>query len=378
MPSERLEIRISASKLLIAMLVLITPLCIAGLLTLAQADRSLENTVGSHFKTIAENSAAEVSQYIHDRVTDVGVMAMETSIIDAVTAANSAYSTRSDAVVAAGIQDIEKAWNTTAGEPVAQKILGSRASQMLRRQRDFDRRFLRITVTDAKGATVAATHKTLDYYQADEEFWLNVYASGRGAVGITDILYDDVTKANYIGIGVPILEEGTNRFLGVLDALVDVSSVFAAVHRMQFGPTARTLLVKDDGTVIAGPGVNLAMNVRSDEYAAVSDRLRTIAGRETGYVSANMSGGRQIIGFADAGLKQDYGNLAWLVLVSQNAREAFGPIRNVQRMLGFMSLVGLVCVTLLGVYVYLHRRPAYTDLDEVEHPLGEGMKSASA
>ena len=49
---------------------------------------------------------------------------------------------------------------------------------MLRRQRDFDRRFLRITVTDAKGATVAATHKTLDYYQADEEFWQNISVPG--------------------------------------------------------------------------------------------------------------------------------------------------------------------------------------------------------
>jgi hypothetical protein len=40
-------------------------------------------------------------------------------------------------------------------------------------------------VTDARGGTVAATHKTLDYYQADEEFWQNIYASGRGAVSIT-------------------------------------------------------------------------------------------------------------------------------------------------------------------------------------------------
>jgi len=38
-------------------------------------------------------------------------------------------------------------------------------------------------------------------------------------VNLTDLLYDDLTKSHYIGVGVPILEEGTNRFLGAVDAL---------------------------------------------------------------------------------------------------------------------------------------------------------------
>jgi membrane protease subunit (stomatin/prohibitin family) len=43
------------------------------------------------------------------------------------------------------------------------------------------------TVTDQKGAVVAATHKTLDYFQADEDFWQAAYAQGRGAINLTDI-----------------------------------------------------------------------------------------------------------------------------------------------------------------------------------------------
>jgi hypothetical protein len=169
MPAERFEIRIPALKLLIAMLVLITPICIAGLIGLANADRSLERTVGNHFKTISEISASEVSRFIHDRVTDVGVMAMEFAIVDSVTAPDRSYQGRSDGQIGAEIQKIEQSWNTPAGEPAVNRMLSSQASRLLRRHREFDPRYLRITVTDARGATVAATHKTLDYYQADEE-----------------------------------------------------------------------------------------------------------------------------------------------------------------------------------------------------------------
>ena len=376
MPADKLEIRISAAKLLIAMLVVIIPLCAFGLIAMTRADRALERTIGNHFTTIAEHGASEVSQFIHDRVTDVGVMALESSIVDAVRTANTGYEGKSDADIAAQVQQFEKVWNTPASEPVAGKILSSPASRMLRRQRDFDRRFLRITVTDARGGTVAATHKTLDYYQADEEFWQNIYASGRGAVSITDILYDDVTKASYIGIGAPILEETSNRFLGVVDALVDVTAVFSAVQRMQFAPTARMLLIKDDGTVIAGPGVNLAMKMTSPDYAAVQERLRELSGRQAGYAVPDTPSGQQIIGFADTGLKRDYGNLGWLVLVAQDADEAFSPVRTVQRLLGFMSFFGLAAVTLLGVYVWLHRPAAYIDLGEVGEPAARAVKTA--
>ena len=132
-------------------------------------------------------------------------------------------------------------------------MLSSRASRMLRRFHDRDPRILRITVTDAKGVTVAASHKTLDYYQADEEYWQNIYAQGRGALSLTDILYDDAAKSNYIGIGLPIMDDSSNRFIGTLDALVDVTTLFPVINRIRLGPTARTMLVKHSTGLSAKP-----------------------------------------------------------------------------------------------------------------------------
>jgi len=378
MPAERYEVRIPLRRLLIALLLTVVPISIAGLFTISQSEKALEKTIGTHFQTIAESTASEISQFIHDRVIDVGVMATAPAVEEAISAASRAWSGMSDAAVAERIQGIEKGWNTPAAEPLVKQILGSPAARRLRRHQSVDPRFLRITVTDARGAVVAATHKTLDYFQADEDFWQALYAKGRGSVNVTDILFDEVTKSHYIGIGVPVLEEGSNRFIGTVDALVDLSTLFPFVNRVKLGPTARAALVKEDGTIIAAPEVNLSMNLKSEIYAAMQDALRTSEGRQTGYVLATVSGGAsKLIGFADTGLKGDYANLGWVVTVSQDRREAFAPTRAVIRLLAFMALVGLVAVVLLGVYFSLHRTVRITHIETVARPASGGTQSVA-
>jgi hypothetical protein len=352
------------------MLVTILPISIAGLYSISQSEAAMKADTGNHFKTIAESTAAEISQFIHDRLGDVAVLAVEPTIVDTVLAANRSYGGMSEAAITGRMQQVEESWNRPASEPLVKGILSSRASAFLRRFRDLDRRFLRVTVTDEKGGTVAATHKTIDYYQADEEFWQDIYAGGRGGVSITDVLYDELTKSHYIGIGVPVLEEGSQRFLGAVDALVDISSLLALANRMQASAGGRILLVKDDGTVIVGPQLNLAMNVKSGEYAALADDPGT-ANRQSGYAVTDVSGGgRTLIGFADTGLKRDYGKLGWVVLVSQSTAEAFRPMRYVGRLLAFMSLLGLGAIALLGAYFGMHRDLHFADIEALHASKG--------
>jgi hypothetical protein len=365
MPAERFEIRIPASKLFIAMLLIVIPISFAGLFSLAQTDDALERTEGAQFKTIAQMSAAQVAVFIHERVNDARDLTLAFGVVDAVAAANRKYEGKSDAEIAAAVGNIEKIWNTPAADPLLRGILSSPAALFLRKHQQYDPRLLRITVTDIRGAVVAATHKTVDYFQADEEQWRNIYADGGGAVSITDIIYDDVTKSNSIGIGVPIYEEETNRLIGTLDALVDVSAIFPILREVQLGPTGRQMLVKEDGTVVTAPGVSTAAKMKAEEYGAIRDALGTVSGRQTGYIVATFKAGRQVIGFADTGLKDDYPKLGWAVIAAQDTREAFASVRTADWVLALMSVLGLLGVVLFGVYVYLHRQLAYEDLAEV-------------
>jgi hypothetical protein len=366
MQSERFEFRVTYFKLLVWLLITLVPIALVGLYSLSHSESSLSRMIGTHFASIAESTSAEVSQFIHDCVVDAGVIAIEPAIVDTVVTANKGYAGMSETAFTARVNATEKIWNTPAANAIVDRILAAPASKLLRRHREIDRRLLRITVTDDRGAVVAATHKTIDYFQGDEEFWQAIYAGGRGAVNLTDVLYDEVTKSHYIGIGVPVLEEGTNRFLGAVDALVDISNLFPIVNRRQVGPSARTLLLKEDATVIAGPNISMATNVKSSEFAALRDAFGTIEGRQPGFLVAGVEGGdRRMIGFADTGLKRDYRNLAWYVVVSQEEGEALSPVRGIARMLSFLVLLALITVTLSAVYFSIHRRVPMAGIDEL-------------
>jgi hypothetical protein len=367
MPSEeRLELRVSMRKVLIGVILTVLPMSILGFVSLARSQSALEDTIGRQFKTVAESTAASISQFMSDRVTDVGVIAAEPSIVDTAVAANRTYQGLSDEAIVARIQKIDRTWNTPATESLSREILANRASQLLRRHHEIDPRILRVTVTDMKGAVIAASHKSIDYYQGDEEYWQNIYAQSRGAISVTDVLYDEATKSNYIGIGVPILEEGSSRFIGTVDALVDVSTIFPIVNRAHLGQSARTILAKEDGTVISAPGVGLSMNLKSAEYAAVQDSLGTLQGRQKGYIVAELPKvGETLIGFTETSLARDYKNLDWVVLVCEDTKEAFAPVRAVTRAITLIALLGLAIVAFLSVYYAIHRVRPMTEIGDL-------------
>jgi hypothetical protein len=377
-PRDTFEFRIAYRKLLLGLLLTVVPISLVALYAISQGASSLRETIGSHYSTIAEAVANQVTQFVHDRVIEVGLMAANPAVIAEINAANRSYENLSEAAIADKIRKTEEIWLTSEADALAGRILSSPASQSLRSYLRILPYFLRITVTDERGATAASTHKTIDYYQADEPYWQNIYAQGRGAISLTDIEYDVVTKNNYIGIGVPILDEDSRQLIGTLDALVEVSSVFPLVRQPESGTGGSIYLVKDDGTVITGPKATLSMNLRSDEYGAVVDAMRTIVGREAGYVVADFGNqGERVIGFADTGLKEDFEALSWVVLASQPAREAFSPIAQAQRPIMVISFLSLAAVVFLGVYFSLHRKGEVQEMREEFHPAHPNEDSTS-
>ena len=244
-------------------------------------------------------------------------------------------------------------------------MIYSPAAEALRRHRELEPHLLRITATDERGVVVAATQKPAKYSYSDDTAWRAAYANGQGAASIGTILFDSLRKQYYMEFGVPIFDSGSSRFIGVMLAGVNVSDLVSRFQQLQLASGARALLVSDDGTIISGPKVDIFSRLKSDEYDAIRESLGTLQGRQTGYVVANIHTGRRIIGFADIGLKAHFDNLGWVVLVSQDERVATAPIRQVEQFAIAMVALGILMVTLLGVYYYLHRAEQLSDIEDV-------------
>jgi len=144
---------------------------------------------------------------------------------------------------------------------------------------------------------------------------------------------------------------------------VDVSELSRIVKRASLGPTARVSLVKGDGTIISAPSITLSMNLQSQDFDAVSELLATQEGITKGYIVTPFPGGsKHLVAVANTGLKTDYKNLDWLVLVGQDTEYAFAPIRTANTLISFVALAGLAFLTLLVVIFDMNRKRQYLDL----------------
>jgi len=376
MPLDSLELRTSFQKVLVGLLLILVPLTVFGFYVALQGDSQIRQMAGENIRSVTRTSAEFTSEFIAGRVRDVSVIANNPSLVQAVISANHQYERLSDDAVMSKLAATEQKWNNSEGDALAKNILASDLARQLRRQRYLDPGLLKITVADASGTTVAATDKPLHYFQMDRRYWGLLYSQGQGAIQVADLRYDDENRLYYISVAYPILQDGTGRFIGAVTALVDVSPLFAQLNRQQIGRTGRLSLVRDDGTVIQATGVTPSMKMHSEEYNAIRDSLGNLRGRETGYLFTTFSKGEKyLVGFADAGLKDAFPNLPWIVVASQEEREITGPIRNVAAFALFVMILSLLMLTLLAAYVFLHRTQK---MEDIETPPEDKPRPAAA
>jgi hypothetical protein len=339
---DRLEVRVSITKLLFSLIIVIVPLSIVGLILTERSDKSLDNAIGTDLKTMAQMYSDDVSQFMLDRVNEVMAMSTDPAIVQTVSNA------------------------TAQTEPAMHGMLGNSASQVLRLRRDLDPRLLRVVATNADGTVVAATHKPAVSSYAQNELWQAAFNKGQGVIKISDILYDELTKSYYVSIGVPISDPASNASIGVLSAAVNITGLLSRFQQGQIANGARATLVTDDGVIVSGPNADVFAHVQSQEFAAIRDSLGSPQGSQNGWLMAGLRAGPHLVGYANTGLKKNYDNLGWLVLVSQAERQATAPIRQLGQFAMLMVILGFFMVMLLCVYYYLHRTQRFAHLTEEE------------
>lgn len=366
MPLETLEFHTSLQKLLIGLILILVPVTVFGFYVALQGDGHIRQLQGENLRSLTLTTAESASDFIAARVRDVSVIANTPGPVQAVTLANRQYEHLSEEAIRAKISAINQTWESSETDKLSAQILTSDLAEQLRRFRELNPTLLKMTVFDVTGSTVAATNRPVHYSQTDLQSWQALSSDGVGTIQVSDLRYDDQSRLYYIGITYPVLQEGTGRFIGAVTATVDMSPLFAQLNRRQIGRTGRLFIVRDDGTVIEAPGVSPSMKMKSEEYAAIRDAMGSLRGRQTGYFYTTLSNRESyVIAFADTGLKDAYANLPWIVLASQQTKEVTGPMRSTVAFALIVMILALLVLTLLAVYVFMHRRQ---ELEDIETP----------
>ncbi len=167
--AQTFQFQISGRRLLLGLLLTVVPISLLALYSSANVGREFEDLAGENLRSAAQGAASSIQERIRAKVVEAALMASDSAVVDAVNASNQRYGRASDAQILERIEAQDAVWNTTSGQVLAERMLANSSSQALRRYLALDPDFIRIFVTDVHGASIAGSHKTLDFNQADEE-----------------------------------------------------------------------------------------------------------------------------------------------------------------------------------------------------------------
>ena len=124
----------------------------------------------------------------------------------------------------AQIKAMDKRWQKTPGiADYMEKMMVSECGQFLRKVQETAPFYSEIFVMDKRGANVAMTDKTTDYWQGDEAKFKKSYNRGKGAVFVDKVEFDDSSQAYLVQVSVPVEEDG--KVIGTITFGIDVDQV---------------------------------------------------------------------------------------------------------------------------------------------------------
>ena len=113
-------------------------------------------------------------------------------------------------------------WETIPDDSgILYDVLNNPVSDILKRISLYNNAITELLVTDRFGQLVAASNRTTDYYQADEEWWQRSYNGGKEQIYIPHIEYDKSAKVWAAFLCIPIIDNN-GTFLGVVKAVMNI------------------------------------------------------------------------------------------------------------------------------------------------------------
>jgi hypothetical protein len=126
----------------------------------------------------------------------------------------------------ARIDELDKTWRAeteAVDQPMIDSVLNSPVSAVLTAARESSEGlFTEVFVMDAKGLNVAQSDPTSDYWQGDEDKWLETYAKGVGMVHVGDLEQDESTQTLQSQVSMTITDPDSNAAIGAITVGVNV------------------------------------------------------------------------------------------------------------------------------------------------------------
>jgi hypothetical protein len=168
------------------------------------------------------NFSQEVTAVLEKKTAMLKNLAAQATILQAVRRANQP----DQDLPMEEIRRLDDQWRQTEGlDPFSKSLITNECGAALLDFQEAHDEFPEIFVTDRRGLIVGTTNKTTDYYQADEDWWVETIDEGRGRCHRSPIEYDESAFSEAISLYVPVIDPETKQAIGAVKAVCDVTAI---------------------------------------------------------------------------------------------------------------------------------------------------------
>ncbi|HQP91326.1 MAG TPA: ATP-binding protein, partial [Candidatus Omnitrophota bacterium] len=271
-------------------------------------------------------------------------------LLNAVESSNASYGTLSDEAIEKKLISIDSDWESKGWSEHENFLTKSAAAQVLN---DLARTsmmpFVEMAVTDIKGGLVAATAKTDDFYQADEEWWQAAYKGGLGTFYLSTNIDSEEGQSPFFSLSCPIINKN-GMTAGILRLVIEKERFFRPIFDVYFGKGSYA-------GVVTGAGANVYNSYAGEISPAVFKTFfdAVVSNSSTGKKIFKVNGlGNIFLGFSRIEGAWFSSGSSWYVYCLKSSKLALAPLN---RTAGYLCLVWLFeMFCLYGLTIFFSRK----------------------
>lgn len=197
-----------------------------------------------------------------------------------------------------------------------------------------------VFLSDRYGGLVASSAKTSDFYQADESWWQEAFAGGKGRQLVRDLTFDASSGFWGIEIATPLKNE-EGGVLGIVKHILKSDALFAVLENFRFGKTGHAVLVNGAGNILFHQELE-PLTARFYKEEAFQELVRDPTGW-TVLFEPHSHKEDMLVAYAHVPSPLlEASDIRWYVFVDQSRREVLAPLHRILIVLAITSALFLL------------------------------------
>lgn len=315
-------------KLLASFSLLLVLVIAVGYRILSTNQGTLEETVGRASVFLAEDTIQRIDKSIFLRIEQLELFARDPVLREALKQSNEASGETDEAVLEA---------------------LSDRLRDIFIRfsEREYGyRNYSEVLVTDAQGVAVARTGEVSSKNRANEAWWQSAKTD---VIHVGNFEYSDATDIWGIPLAVGIRDEN-EEFIGVIRAVFPTDIIIREeeLTTKKYDTTEVTLLTGNGSIVYETGAFRFLQDISGEPLFAHIKGITQSKTGGSGFFIEERRGKERLFAHALSRGYRNYEGLGWVLLISHDIDEVFGPVRALRNQLLIVISVLVLAILFLA------------------------------